>query len=203
MQEQEFQKLLARFSGDERDVLEQAYAFAKEHHAGQSRDEGTDYIIHPLRSALTLVNEFGVQDADMIVSMLLHDIVEDTDVTCEDVQRRFGETVEKYVCDLTRERAAEETEEEKLISKPIKFTWFMKVAPRESKVLKCADLLDNLRSWWFIPEGHPSEQKFERWFREAKTYSLPLAEEADPAILTLFQQEFTRFQQEPRFAHYI
>ena len=69
-------------------LIQKAYKFAEEHHRGQKRLSGEDYIIHPLNVAYILA-DLQLDDAT-ICAALLHDVVEDTDVTNEDIIKNFG-----------------------------------------------------------------------------------------------------------------
>ena len=80
--------------------IRDAYVFAKEAHAGQIRMNGEPYIIHPVAATEILV-DLEV-DEDTLVAALLHDTVEDTDVTLEQVEERFGATVSKLVDGVTK-----------------------------------------------------------------------------------------------------
>ncbi len=77
-----------------------AYEFAAKAHKGQKRSSGQDYIIHPLAVAYILL-ELGM-DTDTICAALLHDVVEDTPVTLEEVRKRFGQDVAMLVDGVTK-----------------------------------------------------------------------------------------------------
>ena len=87
--------------------LAKAIAFAAEKHANQKRKDGTPYIFHPLTVA-ELLNRYGY-DIDYQVAGVLHDVLEDTDATDEEV-RAFGEDVYKAVKLVTRPKGADEAE---------------------------------------------------------------------------------------------
>jgi len=72
-------------------TIEQAYLLANEAHGSQVRKSGEPYIVHPISVALILV-ELGM-DSECIVTALLHDVVEDTDIELADITRRFGQDV--------------------------------------------------------------------------------------------------------------
>src|SRR3989338_5347383 len=78
---------------DEKKV-EDAFEFAKDAHAGQTRYSGEPYIIHPLHTAYYLADFHP--DEDTVIAALLHDVLEDTDRTREEITERFG----KNVCSL-------------------------------------------------------------------------------------------------------
>ena len=81
-------------------LIQKAYNFAEEHHRGQKRMSGEDYIIHPLNVAYILA-DLQMDDAT-ICAALLHDVVEDTDVTSEDIQKNFGEEIAEMVAGVTK-----------------------------------------------------------------------------------------------------
>ena len=77
--------------------LEAAIELATKAHKGQKRKTGEPYIIHPLSVAATLI-DWGM-DIDSIIAGVLHDTVEDTSVTREEIETQFGEDV---ACSLVR-----------------------------------------------------------------------------------------------------
>lgn len=77
-----------------------AYEFAAKAHKGQKRSSGQDYIIHPLAVAYILL-ELGM-DTDTICAAMLHDVVEDTPVTLDEVRKRFGQDVAMLVDGVTK-----------------------------------------------------------------------------------------------------
>ncbi|MGZ3724232.1 MAG: RelA/SpoT family protein [Pseudobdellovibrio sp.] len=81
-------------------IIEKAYAFSEKAHEGQMRRSGEPYISHPLNVAGILADL--KLDIDTIVTGLLHDTVEDTEVTLEDVKREFGDTVAALVDGVTK-----------------------------------------------------------------------------------------------------
>lgn len=80
--------------------VEQAVELATKAHEGQSRRTGEPYIIHPL-AVKKILEEWGM-DEDTIVAGVLHDTVEDTDVTLEQIKEEFGETVAQLVDGVTK-----------------------------------------------------------------------------------------------------
>ena len=81
-------------------LIQKAYNFATEHHKGQKRMSGEDYIIHPLNVAYILA-DLQMDDAT-ICAALLHDVVEDTDVTSENIVKNFGEEIAEMVAGVTK-----------------------------------------------------------------------------------------------------
>ncbi|KXK27325.1 MAG: Bifunctional (p)ppGpp synthase/hydrolase SpoT [candidate division WS6 bacterium OLB20] len=163
-------------------VLDEAYRFAKEAHAGQNRDEGRPYIVHPLRMIIMMYRDYGVKDRLMLMAALLHDVVEDTPVTIGEIRERFGEKTADYVLAMTRTRDASEDERpnDKFEAKKRKFAYFQD-APFKIRQLKLFDLIDNMGDWpLFVEQQHPTAKKFPRWLFEYKTFVIPLAESIGP-----------------------
>ncbi|HOV41421.1 MAG TPA: HD domain-containing protein, partial [Oscillospiraceae bacterium] len=77
-----------------------AYEFAENAHRGQVRSSGAPYITHPLAVAFILL-ELGM-DTDTICSAILHDVVEDTGATLEELKKRFGQDVAMLVDGVTK-----------------------------------------------------------------------------------------------------
>ena len=94
------QNLLSYMSNPDIDLVTSAYKFASACHANQRRASGEPYIVHPLEVAniLTLIKV----DMASIVAAILHDTVEDTSATLEDLKERFGDDVARLVDSLTK-----------------------------------------------------------------------------------------------------
>jgi GTP pyrophosphokinase len=129
--------------GDVR-LVQRAYEFAEQSHRGQLRISGEPFVEHPLGVA-SLLGELGM-DGTTLVAALLHDVVEDTQLTLEDVEREFGAEVATIVDGLTkldkiqyRSREAEQAENVRKM---------MVAMARDIRVLiiKLADRLHNMRT---------------------------------------------------------
>lgn len=81
-------------------MIEKAYALAKEAHGDQCRKSGEPYIVHPLWVAIILANL--EMDKETIAAGMLHDVVEDTKYTEEDIKREFGDEVALLVDGVTK-----------------------------------------------------------------------------------------------------
>ena len=81
--------------------IEEAYRFAAEYHRDQRRRSGEPYINHPVEVAIILAGDLHM-DEDTICAALLHDTVEDTDATMDDLSSRFGQTVADLVDGVTK-----------------------------------------------------------------------------------------------------
>ncbi len=82
------------------ELIKKAYNFALSKHEGQLRKSGEPYIIHPMQVAYTLAN-LGLDD-ETVCAALLHDVVEDTDVTIEDITKEFGKAIAEMVDGVTK-----------------------------------------------------------------------------------------------------
>ncbi len=85
----------------DKDLIERAFFLAKEAHEGVRRRSGEPYILHPLAVARIVVDEIGL-GVKSVVAALLHDVVEDTDYTVEDIESRFGAKIALMVDGLTK-----------------------------------------------------------------------------------------------------
>ena len=120
-------------------ILEAAN-FAADKHKDQTRKgNGQPYINHPLEVANLLAQVGGVKDDDMIIAGLLHDTVEDSDVTFDDVEKKFGPRVAGFVRELTDDKSLPKAERKRLQ---------VEHAPHmshEAKQIKLADKISNVR----------------------------------------------------------
>ena len=83
------------------EMIERAFKFAKEAHAGVRRRSGEPYILPPIAVAKIASQEIGLGSTS-ICAALLHDVVEDTDYTVEDIRRNFGDKIAQLVEGLTK-----------------------------------------------------------------------------------------------------
>jgi len=178
-QEQRLIKLVERFSDGERKKVLKALELAKKAHEGQKRDEGTEYVIHLIRIASCLIEELGVKDVDVVCGGVIHDIVEDTDVTQEHVVKQFGQSVGNFVKALTRDKS-KDAELGKFKSKKLNMEKLRK-AGENIRLLKAVDYLDNLRSFMFRKDLHTA--RYNRHLREVKEIYIPMAESVSEYVV--------------------
>ena len=146
-------------------VLILAIAFAADKHRNQRRkdSEASPYINHPIALANVLVNEAGIDDERVIIAALLHDTIEDTQTTREELQTIFGKKVTRIVLEVTDDKTLEKAERKRLQ---------VEHAPslsRRAKLVKLADKICNLRD---IANNPPSDWPLRRrqeYFDWAKT----------------------------------
>ncbi len=103
--ETEFRKLLAAYLASNHrkkvEIIERAYRFAKAAHKGMRRRSGEPYILHPIAVAKIVISELGLGSTS-ICAALLHDVVEDTEFTHEDIEANFGTNIADIVDGLTK-----------------------------------------------------------------------------------------------------
>ena len=105
MIDQAFERLLKDYMasphGKKEDIIRKAYQFAYQAHDGIRRRSGEPYILHPIAVAHIACKDIGLGSTS-ICAALLHDVVEDTDYTVEDISNLFGEKVAQIVSGLTK-----------------------------------------------------------------------------------------------------
>ena len=152
------------------DTVNKAYNFALEAHQNQKRDEGVPYIIHPVAVAKILTDL--KLDSATITTGLLHDTIEDTNVTYESVKKEFGEEVANLVDGVTKISALENRASDD--SKAENFRKLILATSKDIRVLlvKLADRLHNMRTIQFVKD---SEKKIRKAKETMEIYA-PLAE---------------------------
>ena len=136
-----------------------AYEYAREHHGAQMRRDGTPYITHPLQVA-QIVAEMRL-DSESIIAALLHDCIEDTNSTYEDIAKRFGVTVADIVDGVTKlTRVKYSTMEEEQMENLRKMLFAMS---RDIRVIliKIADRLHNMRTMEYQTPAKQKKKAFE------------------------------------------
>ncbi|MFO1012674.1 MAG: bifunctional (p)ppGpp synthetase/guanosine-3',5'-bis(diphosphate) 3'-pyrophosphohydrolase [Caulobacteraceae bacterium] len=150
-------------------LINRAYVFAVQAHGSQKRASGDPYFAHPIEVA-GILTDYRL-DTATIVTALLHDVIEDTEVTQEEINRIFGEDIGEMVAGVTKlsrlELAAEHKRQAENLRK------FILAISRDVRVLmiKLADRLHNMRTLNFIK----SAAKRERISRETLDIYAPLA----------------------------
>ena len=135
---------------DNLNKIRKAYDYAKEKHQGQYRVSGEDYIYHPLCTAIILTTVYA--DTDTICAGLLHDVIEDCDVTRSELEEVFGSDIAKLVDGVSKiSKMHFSTENEALIE------YYKKIIVGMSEdvrviIIKLADRLHNMRTLWALPK---------------------------------------------------
>ena len=152
------------------ETLSKAYKFALTAHQNQKREEGVPYIIHPVAVA-NILTELKL-DSATITTGLLHDTIEDTNVTYETVKEEFGEEVANLVDGVTKISALEDKASNN--SKAENFRKLILATSKDIRVLlvKLADRLHNMRTIQFVKD----EKKIIRKAKETMEIYAPLAD---------------------------
>lgn len=131
-------------------LVEKAYGYAVKKHEGQVRKSGEPYVTHPVNVAFILA-ELEL-DAMSVVAALLHDVVEDTDATEDDLIAEFGETVTMLVEGVTKLDKIPYTSKEEQQVENLRKMFFAMAKDVRVIVIKLADRLHNMRTLRFQPE---------------------------------------------------
>ena len=134
---------------EDRNFIRRAYFLAKEAHQGVRRRSGEPYLLHPIAVAKIAVDEIGL-GVKSVVAALLHDVVEDTDYTVEDMERIFGLKIATMVDGLTKMSGVfnADTSEQAEYFRKVLLTLSDDV---RVILIKIADRLHNMRTLGFMP----------------------------------------------------
>ena len=147
------------FGEDAAARVAEAYKFAEKAHADQKRSSGEPYSIHPL-SVAKILTDLGM-DVDTIIAGLLHDTIEDTGVTKEELEERFGREVAGMVDGVTKlSRLSYKSKEEQQVENLRKMFLAMAKDIRVI-IIKLADRLHNLRTLEYVDEEKQREKAYE------------------------------------------
>jgi len=137
-------------------LIEKAYKFSEEAHKGQNRESGEPFFKHPAKVALSLTS-FELDDAS-ICAGLLHDVIEDTKYTYEDIKNEFSEEIANLVEGVTKlGRIPYNTKEEQQAENLRKM--FMAMASDIRVIfIKLADRLHNMKTLYYLPEEKQIEK---------------------------------------------
>lgn len=141
-----FERLSARFDAEEITLLRKAYALARTAHEGQFRKGGEPYIMHPVAVATIIAEDF-MMDANSVAAGFLHDVVEDTDTTIDDIRREFGDDVAFLVQVVTKPKSHAPGQAD-LAKQENNFRQLLDSMRRDIRavLIKLADRLHNMRS---------------------------------------------------------
>lgn len=139
--------------------IQKAYIFARESHNGQMRKSGDPYITHPVAVAEILI-DLGL-DTDSIVGALLHDVVEDTGVPLEAIEKQFGADVALLVDGVTKLGHIPYISREEMQAENIRKMLLAMAKDVRVILIKLADRLHNLRTIDAMPVNKQLEKSFE------------------------------------------
>jgi guanosine-3',5'-bis(diphosphate) 3'-pyrophosphohydrolase len=159
----------------ERAVLKRAYSLSHEAHKGQKRKSGEDYVVHCIEVARILI-DLGM-DTSVIAAGLLHDVVEDTEITLKDLREQFNDEISNLVAGVTKMEQIsldrKDRPEGQLRDRESEFLRKTLLAMNDDVrviLIKLADRLHNMRTL-----GHLTREKQLRMARETMDIFAPLA----------------------------
>ncbi|HKO18281.1 MAG TPA: HD domain-containing protein, partial [Acidobacteriaceae bacterium] len=154
--------------GDDLDIIRRAWVFCLEQHHGQKRASGEPYVVHPLEVGLVLAEL--KMDSTAIAAGLLHDAVEDTDVTTAEVESRFGDQVAHIVDGVTKLDRIKFANREDQQAENIRKMLLAMVTDVRVVIIKLADRLHNMRTL-----EHLKPEKRQKIAKETLDIYAPLA----------------------------
>ena len=162
--------LEANFGHAELALLLKALAFSAARHRDQRRKDAgaSPYINHPIALADVLVNEGRVHEVNVLAAALLHDTLEDTETSPEEIEAAFGAAILKVVLEVTDDKSLEKAERKRL---QIEHAAHIS---REAKLVKLADKICNLRDVAESPPAHWSHERKREYFDWARQVIDPL-----------------------------
>ncbi len=162
-----FNDLTSKFIKD-KDLLEKAYNFASDGHKNQKRASGEPYITHPLQVALYL-SDLSM-DLETIIAAILHDLIEDTDVTYKNIKKEFGSDVANIVDGVTKLDRIQYNSNEEAKAEAIRKMVIAMSKDIRVLILKLADRLHNIQTIKYL-----ADHKQERIASETLYVYAPLA----------------------------
>ena len=166
--EEVWKKIDALYAGEDWELLHKAYHYAQAAHESQKRASGEPYFIHPCAVANILV-DMGL-DAPTVAAALLHDVIEDTDSTAEDIRREFGEEVLELVLGVTKLNKIVFKSQEQEEAENFRKIFVAMAKDIRVIIIKLADRLHNMRSLSFL-----SYERQQKMAKETLDIYAPLA----------------------------
>ncbi|MCW7467046.1 bifunctional (p)ppGpp synthetase/guanosine-3',5'-bis(diphosphate) 3'-pyrophosphohydrolase [Leptospira levettii] len=163
-----FDAVQKRLGPEKAQLIEKAYHIADKMHEGQKRLSGEPYIIHPMNVA-SVLDELGL-DERAIAAGLLHDVVEDTSYTKEDMAREFGEDIAALVEGVTKISEIKSQSKETEAAENIRKMLLATIKDVRVMLIKLADKTHNVRTLKFQPE-----EKQKRIAKEVLSLYAPIA----------------------------
>src|SRR5271169_4911180 len=153
---------------EDQDLIKKAYEFSEQHHKGQARESGEPYLVHPLEVAILLADMR--LDATAITAGLLHDAVEDTTVTVDEIKAEFGEQVAHIVEGVTKISKIEFASSEEAQAENVRKMVLAMMDDIRVVLIKLADRLHNMRTLQYL-----SEERQQKIARETLDIYAPIA----------------------------
>lgn len=162
------QKIEKYNAGCDFELLNKAYAMAKKSHEGQLRESGEPYIIHPIEVAHILADL--EMDCTTIIAGLLHDTVEDTNCTFDEIREQFGDSVAMLVDGVTKLDKIPYTTKEEQQAENLRKMFLAMAKDIRVILIKLADREHNIHTLKYMPEDKQKEKA-----RETLEIYAPLA----------------------------
>ena len=167
-------------------LLLKALSFSAHKHKVQRRKdvEASPYINHPISLANILCNEGYITDIEVICTALLHDTIEDTDTTPEELEQEFGIVIRDLVVEMTDDKAFTKEERKRL---QIEHAGH---ASDKAKLVKLADKISNLRDVANCPPPNWSLERRQEYFDWAKQV-IDQLRGVNPELEAVFDQAYS------------
>jgi len=193
MEWQEFQSFLRHLSAADRECVHRAFELCKSAHDGQLRKSGEPYATHPIAVAL-LIAEMGA-GADPLVAALLHDALEDTDLTLDLIEQRFGHTAAALIEGMTK-LDDESVRQHPTLDEEIESLRKMVLLMQEDiriMVIKLADRLHNMRTVEFLAKDRQhsfAQETMDIYVKIAERMSMhDLSDELEALCMAVLEPE--------------
>jgi len=175
------------------EILTKAIAFAANKHSNQRRKnkDKSPYIEHPIR-VMHLLSKSGINSLKILCAAVLHDTVEDTQTTKEELIKEFGEEIAKIVMEVTDDKSLPKVERKKQQIEHAKHT-----LSYEARQVKLADKLDNLSSIQSDPPTNWSKEEIEGYVNWCYAVCDNLKVEngyINKKLVKIFQRDASKFE---------
>lgn len=164
-----YNKLNSYLPEEEMIKIKKAFKFANKAHRGQKRKSGHDFIVHPVEVAYHLARL--ELEPNVIVAGLLHDVIEDTNTTSKEIEKKFGIEVSKLVNSLTKLNITEDNINEHVENKNLRNFLVSMAEDVRVAIIKLADRLHNVETLQYL-----DKEKREKIAKETLSIHAPIAE---------------------------
>ena len=164
-----YNKLNSYLPEEEMIKIKKAFKFANKAHRGQKRKSGHDFIVHPVEVAYHLARL--ELEPNVIVAGLLHDVIEDTNITSKEIEKKFGIEVSKLVNSLTKLNITEDNINEHVENKNLRNFLVSMAEDVRVAIIKLADRLHNVETLQYL-----DKEKREKIAKETLSIHAPIAE---------------------------
>lgn len=185
-----------KYPEDEIALINEAYNFADKQHSGQLRASGEEFITHPLSVAIYLAR-MNV-DKEMIMTGILHDVVEDTGFTLSDMEEKYGKKISLLVDGVTKITKLKSASKNDIKAETIRKMLFTMILDLRVIIIKLADKIHNMSTLEFMP---PEKQK--RIAKETLEIYSPLAGKLGLNIIKNKLENYAFKALEPNIYHEI